>query len=142
VNSIYMDDKVKEYIVDLVLATRPPTAASLNLNGLHPDRRLTARHDQPGLSAARATAFLNGRHYVTPRTSRRLHSTCCAIVLTVSYEGRSRKCQLRGHHHKILDTAAGPVAALRRSAGILSHEHDTKTILSVCGNLRSVRDAS
>src|SRR5665213_2235708 len=33
VNNIYVDDKIKDYIVDIVLATRPPIAASLNLNG-------------------------------------------------------------------------------------------------------------
>src|SRR6266404_6775206 len=33
VNSLYVDDKIRNYIVDLVLATRPPTAKSLNLDG-------------------------------------------------------------------------------------------------------------
>src|ERR1700723_2641766 len=33
VNSLYVDDKIRDYIVDLVLATRPPIAGSLNLNG-------------------------------------------------------------------------------------------------------------
>ncbi len=30
---MYVDDKIRDYIVDLVLATRPPIAASFNLNG-------------------------------------------------------------------------------------------------------------
>jgi MoxR-like ATPase len=33
VNTLYVDDKIRDYIVDLVLATRPPIAAALNLNG-------------------------------------------------------------------------------------------------------------
>src|SRR5664279_1616874 len=33
VNTIYVDDKIKDYIVDLVLATRDPKAARLDLNG-------------------------------------------------------------------------------------------------------------
>ena len=33
VNALYVDDKIRDYIVDIVLATRPPIAASLNLNG-------------------------------------------------------------------------------------------------------------
>src|SRR6202043_2482306 len=33
VNTLYVDDKIRDYIVDLVLATRPPIAASSNLNG-------------------------------------------------------------------------------------------------------------
>src|SRR6202045_3556834 len=33
VNSLYVDDKIRNYIVDLVLATRPPVAKSLNIDG-------------------------------------------------------------------------------------------------------------
>jgi len=33
VNSIHMDDKIRDYIVNLVLATRPPLSPALNLNG-------------------------------------------------------------------------------------------------------------
>src|SRR5579863_1881126 len=33
VNSLYVDDKIRNYIVDLVLATRPPVAKSLNIEG-------------------------------------------------------------------------------------------------------------
>ena len=44
---IYVDDKVKDYIVDLVLATRDPKAVRPRSQRLHPVRRLAARHDQP-----------------------------------------------------------------------------------------------
>src|ERR1700722_10540378 len=33
VNLMFIDDKVRDYIVDIVLATRPPIAAGLDLNG-------------------------------------------------------------------------------------------------------------
>src|ERR1700680_565112 len=33
VNSLYVDDKIRNYIVDLVLATRPPVAKALNIDG-------------------------------------------------------------------------------------------------------------
>src|SRR6266404_2653350 len=33
VNMLYVEEKIRDYIVDLVVATRPPTAASFNLNG-------------------------------------------------------------------------------------------------------------
>src|ERR1019366_113628 len=33
VNTLYVDDKIRNYIVDLLVATRPPVAASFNLNG-------------------------------------------------------------------------------------------------------------
>ena len=34
VNSIYIDDRVKDYIVDVVWATREPAAYNLRLEGL------------------------------------------------------------------------------------------------------------
>src|SRR6476660_8931543 len=33
VNTLFVDEKVRDYIVDIVHATRPPIAANLNLNG-------------------------------------------------------------------------------------------------------------
>src|SRR6266702_3052034 len=33
VNMLFVDDKIRDYIVDIVLATRPPIAAGLDLNG-------------------------------------------------------------------------------------------------------------
>ena len=47
VDAIYIDDKIKEYIVDLVLATRDPQAVQARPRALHPVRRLAARHDLP-----------------------------------------------------------------------------------------------
>jgi MoxR-like ATPase len=65
VNRIYVDDCVKDYIVDLVATTRDPAARGLKI----------APHVQFGASpratisltlAAKAWAFLQGRAYVTP----------------------------------------------------------------------------
>ena len=65
VNRIYVDDRVKDYIVELVAATRDPSAVSPK----------TVPHVQYGASpratisltlAAKAWAFLRGRGYVTP----------------------------------------------------------------------------
>lgn len=66
VRQIYVDDKLKEYIVDLVLATRQPQKYGMNI----------AEYVQFGASpratiflaqAARVRAFLQGRAYVTPQ---------------------------------------------------------------------------
>ncbi|MHC4391758.1 MAG: AAA family ATPase [Planctomycetota bacterium] len=66
VREIYMDDKIKNYIVDLVLATRNPASHGLDLEGIieyGASPRATI-----GLGvAARAHAFLNGRAFVTPQ---------------------------------------------------------------------------
>ena len=70
INTVYMDEKLKEYIVDLVFATRRPGDYHIDV----------ANYIQFGASpratiflslAARAYAFLHGRAYVTPQP-------CCA----------------------------------------------------------------
>ena len=85
VNDIYVDDKIKDYIVDLVLATRPPTAASLNLNG-YIQYGASPRATINLTLAARATAFLNGRHYVTPHDVKSIALDVLRHRVTVSYE--------------------------------------------------------
>ena len=47
INDIYVDDKVKDYIVDLVCATRDPEALQDPGQGVHPTRRLPARDHLP-----------------------------------------------------------------------------------------------
>ena len=43
INDIYVDDKVKDYIVDLVCATRDPEPLQDRGEGFHPTRRVAAR---------------------------------------------------------------------------------------------------
>jgi MoxR-like ATPase len=66
IRTVYMDDKLRDYIVDLVCATREPDAYQVDM----------ASYIQYGASpratiflslAARAYAFLHGRAYVTPQ---------------------------------------------------------------------------
>jgi len=57
VNSVYVDDKIRNYIVDLVLATRPPIAASLDLNGyIQNGASGRPRHRLPAGAPLRGTA--------------------------------------------------------------------------------------
>ena len=66
VREIYVDDQVKDYILDLVMATRYPQD-----NGLASLRSLISYGASPRASiymvtAARANAFIQGRGYVSP----------------------------------------------------------------------------
>ena len=66
VREIYVDDQVKDYILDLVMATRYPQD-----NGLSSLRSLISYGASPRASiymvtAARANAFIQGRGYVSP----------------------------------------------------------------------------
>ncbi len=65
-NEIYIDDRVKDYIVDVVWATREPAKYKLQLDGLI--RYGGSPRATIGLTlAAKARAFLQGRGYVTPQ---------------------------------------------------------------------------
>ncbi|MCC6671863.1 MAG: AAA family ATPase [Planctomycetes bacterium] len=67
VDTIYVDDKVKSFVVDLVFATREPERAGLPklkpllLYGASPRASLAL------VRSARARAFLEGRGFVTPQ---------------------------------------------------------------------------
>ncbi|MDX2170797.1 MAG: ATPase, partial [Deltaproteobacteria bacterium] len=90
VDAIYLDDKVKEYVIDLVVATRDPKAFNLNL----------APYIQYGASpratlyltlAAKAHAFLNGRGYVTPQDVKSIGADVLRHRLTISYEAEAEE---------------------------------------------------
>ncbi len=65
--SIYLDDKVKDYVLDIVSATRHPE--NYKLNDLKPliEYGASPRASINLCLAARANAFLVGRAYVTPQ---------------------------------------------------------------------------
>jgi MoxR-like ATPase len=107
VNTIYVDDKIKDYIVSLVLATRDPKAAGLDLNG----------YIQVGASpratinltlAARAAAFLEGRGYVTPQDVKKLAPDVLRHRVAVSYEAEAENITSEDIIQKILDTLPVP----------------------------------
>jgi len=66
VSTIYMDDKVKEYILDLVFATRNPGDFNLEMEGLL-EYGASPRATIALAQASRAMAFLKGRGFVTPQ---------------------------------------------------------------------------
>jgi MoxR-like ATPase len=90
VDAIYLDDKVKEYIIDLVVATREPQTFKLDL----------APYIQYGASpratlfltlAAKAYAFINGRAYVTPQDVKSIGADVLRHRVTISYEAEAEE---------------------------------------------------
>jgi len=71
--------KIRDYVVHLVFATRTPEKYNLDIKTFHPVRRLSRATIYLTL-AAKAWALLQGREYVTPRMSKALVRTCCAIA--------------------------------------------------------------
>jgi MoxR-like ATPase len=107
VNSIYVDDKIKDYIVDIVLATRDPQAARLDLNG-YIQTGASPRGTINLTLAARAAAFLEGRAYVTPQDVKKLAPDVLRHRVVVSYEAEAENITSDHIIQKILDTLPVP----------------------------------
>jgi len=90
VDQIYVDDKVKDYILDIVFATRDPAAFRLDLAGLI--RYGASPRATIGLTiAARARAFLSGRGYVTPQDVKSVAPDVLRHRVIVSYEAEAEE---------------------------------------------------
>ena len=90
VDMIYVDDKVQDYIVDLVMATREPGHYGINLGemisyGVSPRATI-------GLTlAAKANAFLSGRGYVVPQDVKDVALDVLRHRLAITYEAEAEE---------------------------------------------------
>jgi MoxR-like ATPase len=107
VNTLFVDDKIRDYIVDIVLATRPPVAAALELNG-YIQTGASPRATIALTLAARAMAFLNGRHFVTPQDVKSVALDVLRHRVSVTYEAEAENITSKDVVEKILNTLAVP----------------------------------
>ncbi len=90
VDSIYIDDKIKDYIVDLTFATREPAAYQLPIAdwiqyGASPRATLAMT------IGAKASAFLAGRGYVTPQDVKTIAMDVLRHRVIVTYEAEAEE---------------------------------------------------
>lgn len=90
VNQIYIDDRVKDYIVDVVWATRHPAQYKLGMEGLI-RYGASPRATIYLTLAARAHAFLNGRGYATPHDVKSIGPDVLRHRIVVSYEAEAEE---------------------------------------------------
>src|ERR1700691_2988305 len=107
VNILFIDDKVRDYIVDIVLATRPPIAAGFELNG-YVQNGASPRATISLTLAARAMAFLNGRHFVTPQDIKTVAMDVLRHRVSVTYEAEAENVTSKDVVEKILNTLPVP----------------------------------
>jgi MoxR-like ATPase len=107
VNEIYMDDKIKDYIVDLVWATRDPKAYKLDLNG-YIQYGASPRATINITLAAKAWALLQGRGYVTPQDIKNIGMDVLRHRVIVSYEAEAENMKSEDVIRKIFDTVPVP----------------------------------
>ena len=88
VSSIYVDEKVKDYVVDIVLATRDSRPYGIDLNG-YVQCGASPRATISLTLGARAIAFLQGRGYVTPQDVKDVAYDVLRHRIIVSYEAEA-----------------------------------------------------
>ncbi len=107
INAIYMDDKVKDYIVDVVCATRSPDDYSLELKDLI-QMGASPRATIALTLAAKAHAFLRGRGYVTPQDVKSIGMDVLRHRITVTYEAEAEDKSSENIIQKIFDELPVP----------------------------------
>jgi MoxR-like ATPase len=107
VNQIYVDEKIKEYILNIVFATRNPEAYNLNL------KDLIAYGASPRASiylnlVAKAHAFLKGRGYVTPEDVKAIGMDVLRHRVIVTYEAEAEETTSEDIVKKVFDEIEVP----------------------------------
>ena len=108
VNQVYLDDKIKEYLIDIVFATREPQKYGM------PDlQRLIEYGASPRASiylhkAARAHAFLRRRGYVTPEDVKSVGLDILRHRVILSYEAEAEERSPESVIKQIFDTVEVP----------------------------------
>ncbi len=87
-DQIYMDDKIKRYIVDVVHATRRPAEYGLDLAAFI-QYAASPRATIFLARAAKAQAFLDGRGYVTPQDVKSIGPDVLRHRISVTYEAEA-----------------------------------------------------
>ena len=88
IDDIYIDDKIKDYIINIVCATRQPEQYGLQLKdyinfGASPRASIFLA------LAAKAMAFINGRGYVTPQDVKSIGMDVLRHRVLISYEAEA-----------------------------------------------------
>lgn len=108
INDIYIDEKVEQYIIDLVFATRYPERYKLQdlkpLIGFGASPRATINLNL----AARASAFMDHRAYVTPEDVRKLALDVMRHRVIPTYEAEAEDITSEDLVEKILNTVQVP----------------------------------
>ncbi len=107
VNQIYMDDRVRDYIVDIVFATRTPKDYKLDI------APLIAFGASPRATlyltlAAKAHAFVKGRGYATPEDVKSIAFDVLRHRVLLTYEAEAEDVTPEAIVQQVLDTIEVP----------------------------------
>ena len=107
VDALYIDPKVKDYIVELVHATRTPRAVGLDIDHLI-DFGASPRATIALVLAAKARAFLEGRGFVAPQDVKAIAPQVLRHRVVISYEAEAESLTPDDITTRILDAVPVP----------------------------------
>jgi MoxR-like ATPase len=108
VDQLFVDEKARDYVVDLVQATRDPAAAGVpEIEGLI-EHGASPRAGIALMKASKAHAFLQGRSYVTPHDIQSMAHDVLRHRVAVSYEAEAEGKTAEDLIQKIMDTLLVP----------------------------------
>ena len=107
VDEIFMDEKIKDYIIDIIFATREPEAYGLNVKDLI-QYGASPRATLALTVASKAHAFLEGRGYVTPQDVKSIGLDVLRHRVIISYEAEAEEMTSDDVVQKIFDEIEVP----------------------------------
>ncbi len=108
VQQIYVDEKITEYIVNIVFATRIPESCSLKDIASFIQYGASPRATLALYNASKAHAFLQQRHFVTPDDIKAVAPAILRHRILLTYEAEAEEITTDQIIHKILATVPSP----------------------------------
>ena len=106
--SVYMDDRVLDYIVNLVAATRDPAAAGLKDLAPLIEYGASPRTSISLARAAKAHALLRGRAYVTPEDVKAVGMDVMRHRVLLTYEAEAEDARAEHVVQRVFDKVEVP----------------------------------
>ena len=107
INNIYIDDKVKDYIVDMVCCTREPAKYEIEVTDFI-QLGASPRATVALTLTAKAHAFLRGRGFVTPQDVKSVAQDVLRHRVSVTFEAEAEEKTSETIIQKILDELPVP----------------------------------
>lgn len=108
VNSLYVDDKLKEYVLDIIFATRDPAASGMKPLKSYIQVGASPRATIYLLKAAKAHAFLRGKSYVSPEDVKQVAPDVLRHRMMVTFEAEAENITSQQIVAQILTKIAVP----------------------------------
>tara|TARA_B100001758_G_scaffold62602_1_gene52109 strand:- start:1067 stop:2056 length:990 start_codon:yes stop_codon:yes gene_type:complete len=107
INNIYIDDKVKDYIVDMICCTRQPAKYEIDISDFI-QLGASPRATVALTLAAKSHAFLRGRGFVTPQDVKSVAHDVLRHRVSVTFEAEAEEKSSETIIQKILDELPVP----------------------------------